>query len=243
MESVLDYIIMNKIISILIISMMIIALGTVNNYSQNMKSFAGPGEKIDKEYAQINYTNLKKLNVENDGKQSANNLSKNNNNKNNSSDVSNKSSEKDKNKLVASKEAFQNLQKKKTEVKRVKNDSSKTQHILDAKSLGISDLIIDHTQSKWGRDFVDLFNKYWNPPSHIGDYTIIIEERPMPRFGTVILIKVNGNYIYQKFIQPRYETIKMNAANGTRLTLSYLINYRRIQNELQGEDMKGTGIY
>ncbi len=124
-----------------------------------------------------------------------------------------------------------------------KDDSASVSKPSESESLGIGDLIIDHTQSKWGKDFVDLFNKNWNPPENIGDYTIIIEEKPLPRFGTVILIKVNGNYIFQKFIQPRYETIKMNAEQGTQYAFSYLVNYEQIQKDLQGEDLKGTGIY
>jgi len=131
----------------------------------------------------------------------------------------------------------------KPKVQKPKIDSSKTGNLLNAVSLGIGDLVIDHTRSKWGRDFVDLFNKTWNPPNNINDYTIVIEEKPLPRLGTIILIKVNGNYIYRKFIQPRYESIKVNAEQGTQMALSYLEHYKQIQKDLEGEDLKGTGIY
>lgn len=141
------------------------------------------------------------------------------------------------------KDTLQNIIKSEKEPAAANNDSVKAQDIPEDENSGIGDLVIDHTQSKWGRDFVSLFNKYWNPPASINSYTIIIEERPLPRFGTVILIKVNGNYIYQKFIQPRYESIEMNAEQGTQLALAYLENYRQIQKDLQGEDMKGTGIF
>ncbi len=122
-------------------------------------------------------------------------------------------------------------------------DSSLVKNKFDAESFGIGDLVIDHTQSKWGKDFVDLFNRNWEPPKNINGFTIIIEEKPLPRLGTIILIKVNGSYIYQRFIQPRYETIKMNAEQGNQVVFSYLENYQQIQKELQGEDLKGTGIY
>ena len=107
----------------------------------------------------------------------------------------------------------------------------------------IGGLVVDHTQSKWGRDFVDLFNKSFDPPQQINNYTIVIEEKPLPQFGTLILIKANGNYIFQRFIQPRYETIKANAEQATGIALQYLANYQQIQKDLQGEDLKGTGIY
>lgn len=141
------------------------------------------------------------------------------------------------------KETLQNVIRSDNEINTTENDSANMQSIPDAENLGLGDLVIDHTQSKWGKDFVDLFNKSWNPPANISSYTIIIEEKPLPRFGTVILIKVNGNYIYQKFIQPRYETIELNAEQGSQLVLSYLENYRQTQKDLQGDDMKGTGIY
>lgn len=126
---------------------------------------------------------------------------------------------------------------------KVKKSFSKIKASLSPENLGIGDLVIDRTRSRWGRDFVDLFNKSWNPPENINDYTIVIEERPLPRLGTVILIKVNGNYIYKRFIQPRYETIKINAKQGTEMALSYLEHYKQIQKDLEGEDLKGTGIY
>jgi len=140
----------------------------------------------------------------------------------------------------------QNLTKNKKKISNSSNASIQAQNMQNTSmdgDPGIGGLVIDRTQSKWGRDFVDLFNKNFNPPAFMKNYTIVIEEKPLPRFGTVILIKVNGNYIFQKFIQPRYETIKKDAEKGTEMALSYLANYRQIQKELQGEDLKGTGIY
>ncbi len=140
-------------------------------------------------------------------------------------------------------DTLQNLANHKDKINKATHNISGMQHTPGSESLGIGGLVIDRTQSKWGRDFVDLFNKNFNPPAFMNDYTIVIEEKPLPRFGTVILIKVNGNYIFQKFIQPRYETIKTDAEKGTQMALSYLANYQQIQKELQGEDLKGTGIY
>ena len=124
-----------------------------------------------------------------------------------------------------------------------KEDTIKAYNKYLDETLSIGGLVIDHTQSKWGRDFVDLFNKSFNPPDKFNDYTIVIEEKPLPQFGTLILMKVNGNYIYQRFIQPRYQTIKLNAEQASSVALQYLANYQQIQKDLQGEDLKGTGIY
>ena len=126
---------------------------------------------------------------------------------------------------------------------RKEQDTSGIQNRYFDESQMIGGLVIDHTQSKWGRDFVDLFNKNFNPPEQLNNYTVVIEEKPLPQFGTLILMKVNGNYVYQRFIQPRYQTIKLNAEQASAIALRYLANYQQIQKELQGEDLKGTGIY
>ncbi len=131
----------------------------------------------------------------------------------------------------------------KENVGNIQDSTKTTQNKYSDESLAIGGLVIDHTQSKWGRDFVDLFNKSFDPPQQINDYTIVIEEKPLPQFGTLILMKVNGNYVFQRFIQPRYHTIKVNAEQATGIALQYLANYQQIQKDLQGEDLKGTGIY
>jgi curli production assembly/transport component CsgE len=132
---------------------------------------------------------------------------------------------------------------KKNEDNVIAQDTSKSNGRYLDETLAIGGLVIDHTQSKWGRDFVDLFNKSFNPPEKFNDYTIVIEEKPLPQFGTLILMKVNGNYVYQRFIQPRYQTIKLNAEQASGIALQYIVNYQQIQKDLQGEDLKGTGIF
>jgi curli production assembly/transport component CsgE len=130
-----------------------------------------------------------------------------------------------------------------TEENGLLSDTSKSPSKYLDETLALGGLVIDHTQSKWGRDFVDLFNKSFNPPDKLSDYTIVIEEKPLPQFGTFILMKVNGNYVFQRFIQPRYQVIKINAEEASGIAMQYLVNYQQIQKDLQGEDLKGTGIY
>ncbi len=107
----------------------------------------------------------------------------------------------------------------------------------------ITGLVIDHTISSIGRNFVYLFNQSWNPPKDIGNYTIVIDEKPLPTLGTLIMLKINGNYVFKRFIQPRYDAIRVVAQQAAALALSYVENYKQIQKQLEGEDMKGTGIY
>ena len=109
--------------------------------------------------------------------------------------------------------------------------------------LGINGLIVDETDSKIGHDFYDIFYSNWQPPRNMQDYTITISEKPLPQLGTRITILINDTPVFQRFVQPRYEIIEKTALQGAATAYSYLENYTQIQKQLQGEDLKGTGIY
>ncbi len=109
--------------------------------------------------------------------------------------------------------------------------------------LGINGLIVDETESKIGHDFYDAFYSEWQAPKIMTDYTITISEKPLPQLGTQITILINDSPVFKRFVQPRYEIIEELAREGAATAYSYLENYTEIQKQLQGEDLKGTGIY
>ncbi len=122
-------------------------------------------------------------------------------------------------------------------------DTTRIDSAAHADEIDLGGMVIDHTISVLGRNFVYLFNQSWNPPPKLGDYTIVIEEKPMPTLGTLIFIKINGNYVFKRFIKPRYDAIRQVAQQAAAVVLSYVENYRQIERQLDGEDMSGTGIY
>lgn len=109
--------------------------------------------------------------------------------------------------------------------------------------LGINGLIIDETESKIGHDFYDTFYSNWQAPRTMQDYTITISEKPLPRLGAQVTISINDTPIFKRFVQPRYDIIQRMAMQGAATAYSYLENYAQIQKQLQGEDLKGNGIY
>jgi len=113
----------------------------------------------------------------------------------------------------------------------------------ESEDIGLGGLVVDETFSKIGHDFYDLFYSNWESPKNVKDYTITISEKPLPQLGTQITISVNDTPVFQRFIQPRYELIQEMAQQGLAVSFSYLENYDKIQKELQGEDMQGTGIF
>lgn len=113
----------------------------------------------------------------------------------------------------------------------------------ETQDIELNGMIVDQTQSKWGKDFFDLFNSGWIPPEITASYTITIGEKMLPGLKTQIIININGDDIYQNFIQPRYDNIVEAASEVIEIASMYLKNYEEIQAEIQGTDLKGTGIY
>ncbi len=111
------------------------------------------------------------------------------------------------------------------------------------RDIEIEGLIVDQTQTKIGHDFYDLFYSNWQPPDNFGDYTIIVEEKPLPQLGTQVTIKVNDNEIFQQILQPRYDIIESMAQYGVELSFNYIQNYEAIQKQLAGDDLQGSGIF
>jgi curli production assembly/transport component CsgE len=109
-------------------------------------------------------------------------------------------------------------------------------------SLELQGMVIDNTQSKIGKDFFELFFKFWQYPEESSNHTITISEKPLPRLGSQITVAVNDNEIINQFIQPKYEAIEEFAALCADFTLNYIQNYQLIQNELNGQDIQGSGI-
>ena len=109
--------------------------------------------------------------------------------------------------------------------------------------IDIPSLIIDETMTKIGKDFFDLFFTNWQEPFGINEYQITISEKALPRLGTLISVNVNDLQAYRRFLKPRYEEIETAAREAVRMVQQVLINYDKIQKDLAGEDLKGTGIY
>ncbi len=111
------------------------------------------------------------------------------------------------------------------------------------KDIEIEGLVVDETQTKLGHDFYDLFYQKWESPQALSDFTIIISEKPLPSLGTQVSIKINDTEIFENRLQTRYELIEELADYAVQLSMNYLQNYEEIQKELNGDEMKGSGIF
>jgi len=107
----------------------------------------------------------------------------------------------------------------------------------------IAGIIIDATQTKIGKDFYDLFYQQFNQFEEVSKQSITISERALPQLGSQISVEVEDHLVFLQYIQPRYEMIEQMVEYAMQQTLLYIQNYAEMQEQLSGEDLKGTGIY
>lgn len=86
----------------------------------------------------------------------------------------------------------------------------------------IDGLVVDETQTKIGRDFYDVFYARWNPPEGAVNYTVRVQEQPLPNLGTRISVRVNDEVAFQGMLQPRYDFIESAAQQAIFYTARML---------------------
>lgn len=109
--------------------------------------------------------------------------------------------------------------------------------------LELDGIILDETISKIGHDFYKYFYDYWSPPEGVSNFTIVIDEKLMPGIGNLVIVKINDDEIFQNRMTPRDYVIESLAKYAINQSRQYLIRYQDIKDQLENEDLKGTGIY
>lgn len=97
----------------------------------------------------------------------------------------------------------------------------------------IDGLVVDETQTRLGRDFYAQFHAGWEPPEGAVNFTVVVQEQPLPNIGTRILVRVNDEIAYQTQLQPREEMIEFAARQGLFFTHRFV----------QGLSARGEYVY
>jgi hypothetical protein len=90
-------------------------------------------------------------------------------------------------------------------------------------SYGITGLVVDETRTTIGRDFYDTFYDAWTAPEGSVNYTVVVEEQPVPGRGTRVLVRLNDEVAFDTRLQPGYERIQeaaLAAVSYTRRALA-----------------------
>lgn len=88
--------------------------------------------------------------------------------------------------------------------------------------ISVAGLVIDRTHSVIGRDFQDAFNDHWTEPDGVSNFTIRIDEQPLPQFGSKIQVSVEGTTLFQAQLRPEYQRIREAARQAAARTRYYL---------------------
>jgi curli production assembly/transport component CsgE len=105
-------------------------------------------------------------------------------------------------------------------------------------------LVIDQTVTKIGHDFYDIFFGQWDPPAGLGDFTVVIREKPGRATTTIISMEVNDNELLELPLQPKYEAIEEAALYSLAVAQEYLVNASNVSQQLERTaDDPGTEVF
>uniref|UniRef100_A0A7C4JR73 Curli production assembly/transport component CsgE n=1 Tax=Thermodesulfobacterium geofontis TaxID=1295609 RepID=A0A7C4JR73_9BACT len=99
----------------------------------------------------------------------------------------------------------------------------------------ITGLIFDYTKSKIGRTFYDEFVKNWSPPPGMDIFNITIEEWVDPKFGSVMIVRIDSLILYQNFVLPREEDIELKVKEALEVVTEFLLNWKKYEKQLEME--------
>lgn len=86
----------------------------------------------------------------------------------------------------------------------------------------IDGLVVDETQTKLARDFYAEFYNSWQAPAGASNYTVVIQEQPVPNVGTRVLVRVNDEIAFQTQLQPRLEVVQDAARYAVYMTYRFV---------------------
>lgn len=110
----------------------------------------------------------------------------------------------------------------------------------------IGGLVLDETRSKLAHDFYEQFYNGWSSVEEDikVNYSISIREQPSGiGIGTRILIELNGEEVLQLNLQPRAEIIESLAVQLVESLYTQIMNPDQSYQEINTDDISGSGIY
>jgi curli production assembly/transport component CsgE len=111
------------------------------------------------------------------------------------------------------------------------------------KDVEIEGLLIDQTRSRIGHEFYEDFVSFWEAPPGAKSFNLVISEQNEPRYGSWVLIEINDNLVYRVMLRPGPEDIAATAQDAIAVVREFLLRWEEFEKSLEGEDMKGKGIY
>ena len=94
----------------------------------------------------------------------------------------------------------------------------------DVQRLEIDGLVVDETLTKLGRDFYEGFYRLWRAPEGAVNYTVTVQERPLPSIGTLVAVRVDDEVAFQVRLLPRADAIEGAARQAVAVAQQRLLS-------------------
>lgn len=108
-------------------------------------------------------------------------------------------------------------------------------------ALEFGGIIIDHTRTRMGREFYDLFYSNWEDPEGVGDFMIKIEEFPFRGRNTMIVVWLDDDKLIETPLRPQYDYIEGLSGYAISQLTQVLAQRKEAQRNLNDE-FRDTGI-
>ncbi|WP_040575072.1 CsgE family curli-type amyloid fiber assembly protein [Pontibacter sp. BAB1700] len=125
---------------------------------------------------------------------------------------------------------------------RIEQNGQPLERFVRSADLEVDGLIVDETITKIGRDFYDLFNRQWETPLGVKNFTIQIQERPTRGNGAYIVIVVNDEPVFEYILQPRYDMIEEVSVYAVAFITEYVVN-NQLNQQLEAEGKKAREVF
>lgn len=113
--------------------------------------------------------------------------------------------------------------------------------LVPAEETEVNGLIIDQTRTRIGQDFYREFCTLWGEPKSDFRYNISINEIPDARWGSLIIVTVNGQEAYRNTLRPRSGLVEEEAPKAIERAKSYLAYLIRTNGNHDTADIRGNG--
>lgn len=111
------------------------------------------------------------------------------------------------------------------------------------KGVEFGGFVFDETKTVWGQQFFQLFEQQWQQLNVVGDYTITIEEVPFRGRTTIVKVKLNEDEIFVRTLQAKYDYLEELSNFAVQVSAARVQQMNQVQQDIQGEDISGSGIY
>jgi curli production assembly/transport component CsgE len=86
---------------------------------------------------------------------------------------------------------------------------------LHAADIEIPGLIANETRTPAGREFFDAFLSSWQSLDPDGKWSLVINEKPAARGGSLVTISLGGSAIFQRFVSYNMRLARANGSDAS----------------------------